>query len=203
MFRPSVSGPQTCFASVLTAGAAHGPGFRTVPGAGGATAGTGAGAGAGAGVRTGGVGAAAGTGASGCGVVATGAAGTGAVARARRMCGGRRRRGARSRRGGNGSSGGRARGGSSGGREQRRGGGTARHRDAADSFPHGLRTGQVRLSSEHRIRRRSCSGPQNPRMSDHCRVIVRGQTIKHKLSAFAAAGQPLLSPRRAGSGVTR
>ncbi|MFJ8709180.1 hypothetical protein ACIREB_23490 [Streptomyces anulatus] len=75
MFRPSVSGPQTFFASVLTAGAAQGSGFCAVSGAGGATAGLGAGAGAG--VPTGAV---AGAGAVGCGVVVTGAAGPGAGA---------------------------------------------------------------------------------------------------------------------------
>jgi hypothetical protein len=49
--------------------------------------------------------------------------------------------------------------------------------------PHGLRTGQVHLSSEHRIRRRPCSRPRNPRLSEHVRRIVRGQTLKHKLTA--------------------
>ncbi|MGX5397496.1 hypothetical protein ACWLMY_37485, partial [Streptomyces anulatus] len=68
MFRPSVSGPQTFFASVLTAGAAQGSGFCAVSGAGGATAGLGAGAGAGVRADVGGVGAGA-AGAAGCGVV--------------------------------------------------------------------------------------------------------------------------------------
>ncbi|BAG16895.1 MULTISPECIES: hypothetical protein [Streptomyces] len=38
MLRFSVSGPQERFASALTAGAAHGPGVRPVPGAGSAAA---------------------------------------------------------------------------------------------------------------------------------------------------------------------
>ncbi|MFI0710500.1 transposase [Streptomyces inhibens] len=54
---------------------------------------------------------------------------------------------------------------------------------AADSFPHGLRTGHVPLWSEHRIRRRPCSRPRNPRTGDQVRGIVRGQTMKNKLSA--------------------
>lgn len=59
---------------------------------------------------------------------------------------------------------------------------TAGRRDAADSFPHGLRTGQVSLSSEHRIRRRPCSRPRNPRTSEHVRHLVRGQTVKNGIS---------------------
>lgn len=60
---------------------------------------------------------------------------------------------------------------------------SAGRRVAADSFPHGLRAGHVLLRSEHRTGRRPCSRPRNPRTSDHVRGIVRGQTVKNKLSA--------------------
>lgn len=62
---------------------------------------------------------------------------------------------------------------------------------AADSFPHGLRTGQVPLWSEHRIRRRPCSRPENPRTGNHVRGIVRG----HRVVSLTPLGRPAVSGR--------